>query len=128
MANYRNRFAKVLSIVKALADPTRLRLLLALQGREVCVCQLIELVRLAPSTVSKHMAQLRAAGLVSARKHGRWVYYAWPSEGFEIEAQHAVQWLVNELSIDNTIMSDRHRLKEILREKPEELCRRQSQR
>jgi|APTNR8051073442_1049403.scaffolds.fasta_scaffold00006_351 ArsR family transcriptional regulator len=59
----------------ALSDPTRLRLLLALRGGELCACQLIELVGLAPSTVSKHLALLRAAGLVAARKDGRWVHY-----------------------------------------------------
>ena len=59
----------------ALSDPTRLRLLLALRGGELCACQLIGLVGLAPSTVSKHLALLRAAGLVAARKDGRWVHY-----------------------------------------------------
>ena len=59
----------------ALSDPTRLRLLLALRGGELCACQLIGLVGLAPSTVSKHLALLRGAGLVAARKDGRWVHY-----------------------------------------------------
>ena len=59
----------------ALSDPTRLRLLLALREGELCACQLIGLVGLAPSTVSKHLTLLREAGLVAARKDGRWVHY-----------------------------------------------------
>ncbi len=50
-----------MSITKALADENRVRMLLALQKQELCVCQIIELVKLAPSTVSKHMSILRAA-------------------------------------------------------------------
>ena len=64
-----------MAIAKALADENRVRLLLALQKQELCVCQLIELMGLAPSTVSKHMSILKQARLVEARKQGRWVYY-----------------------------------------------------
>ena len=64
-----------IAITKALADESRVRLLLALEERELCVCQLIELLGLAPSTVSKHMSILKQAGLVDMRKEGRWAYY-----------------------------------------------------
>lgn len=59
----------------ALSDPTRLRFLHALAGGELCACQLVELARLAPSTVSRHLALLEQAGLATSRKDGRWVYY-----------------------------------------------------
>ena len=64
-----------MAIAKSLADENRVRLLLALQKQELCVCQLIELIGLAPSTVSKHMSILKQAHLVETRKEGRWVYY-----------------------------------------------------
>ena len=63
-------------LMKALSDPNRVKALLALRGGELCVCQLIEFLGLAPSTVSKHMSILRRAKLVSARKSGRWSYYS----------------------------------------------------
>jgi ArsR family transcriptional regulator, arsenate/arsenite/antimonite-responsive transcriptional repressor len=63
-----------LDVLKALADETRLRALCALRGGELCVCQLIALLELAPSTVSKHLSILRAARLVESRKEGRWIY------------------------------------------------------
>ena len=60
---------------KALGDPQRVRALAALRGGELCLCALITLLKLAPSTVSKHMSLLIQAGLVLSRKEGRWVHY-----------------------------------------------------
>jgi ArsR family transcriptional regulator len=60
---------------KALADGTRLRILALLAGGEVCVCHIHESLGLPQSKVSRHLAYLRRAGLVNARKQGLWVYY-----------------------------------------------------
>jgi len=66
---------EILKAAKALGDRNRLLALKALEGRELCVCQLIKLLRLAPSTVSKHMSILADAQLVLGRKQGKWMYY-----------------------------------------------------
>lgn len=66
-----------LSIIKALSDLNRLRVMWMLNDqKELCVCQITEVLGLATPTVSKHMAILNAAGLVSSRKESRWVYYS----------------------------------------------------
>ena len=57
-----------LNITKALAEENRVRILMALEVEELCVCQITELLELAPSTVSKHMSVLRQARLVEGRK------------------------------------------------------------
>lgn len=62
-------------IAKALAHPSRLLILDALQQRETCVCELTELVGADQSTVSKHLAILKQAGLVEDRKEGVNAYY-----------------------------------------------------
>lgn len=62
-------------IAKALAHPSRLMILEALENREVCVCDLTELVGADQSTVSKHLALLKQAGLVEDRKEGVLVFY-----------------------------------------------------
>lgn len=62
-------------LLKALADPTRLRLLALLQTGELCVCQLMAVLDLPQSTVSRHLAYLRNAGWVSGRREGTWMYY-----------------------------------------------------
>jgi len=59
---------------KALAHPIRLRILAMLRDGELCVCHLIAVTALAPSTISAHLADLRRAGLIRDRKQGRWVH------------------------------------------------------
>lgn len=71
----RPRYDARARIAKALAHPSRLIILEALEGREICVCDLTELVEADQSTVSKHLAVLKQAGLVEDRKEGVMVYY-----------------------------------------------------
>lgn len=63
------------TVAKAVADPSRVRILKLLEGGELCVCQITTVVDLAPATVSKHLAALKTAGLVQQRRDGKWVYY-----------------------------------------------------
>ena len=62
-------------IFKALADETRLRILLLLLDGELCVCELISALELPQSTVSRHLAYLKRTGWVCDRKQGVWMYY-----------------------------------------------------
>ena len=59
----------------ALADTTRLRLLNLMGGREVCVCYFVEILRQGQPKISRHLAYLRKAGLVAARREGKWMHY-----------------------------------------------------
>jgi len=59
----------------ALADPTRLRVLNLMRGREVCVCYFVEILGEGQPKISRHLAYLRRAGLVSARRDGKWMHY-----------------------------------------------------
>lgn len=68
---------------RALADATRLRVLLALAGREVCVCELVEELEVPQPLLSFHLRTLRDAGLVRAERRGRWNYYALEAAGLE---------------------------------------------
>ncbi|MBI4444987.1 MAG: winged helix-turn-helix transcriptional regulator [Acidobacteria bacterium] len=111
---------EVMAVTKALADQNRVRVLLALTKKELCVCQIVELLDLAPSTVSKHMAILKQARLVQSRKEGRWIYYRLPQHA----SPHggAIAWICGCLGADDEINSDRNRLKEITCMEPEDLC------
>jgi ArsR family transcriptional regulator len=60
--------------VRALGHPARLRAVAALRTGELCVCQITEVLGLAPSTVSAHLKELRRAGLTVERKDGKWVW------------------------------------------------------
>lgn len=63
-------------IFRAFSDRTRLRILNLLRGGELCVCDLIDVLGVPQPKVSRHLAYLRRAGLVSARKDGLWSYYS----------------------------------------------------
>jgi ArsR family transcriptional regulator, arsenate/arsenite/antimonite-responsive transcriptional repressor len=115
---------EVLAITNALADESRIRALIALTRGPLCVCQIAELLQLAPSTVSKHLSILRQGGLVTAQKKGRWIFYSLPEEP-EASARRAIEWLRDALKTDARIREDAVRLKIILKEDPEEICRRQ---
>lgn len=113
------------AIAKALADDSRVRLLLALRGGEVCVCQLIELIDLAPSTVSKHLSILRAAGLIGSRKDGRWMHYRLADEHAPRVVRDALAWVCEAMHKDERAAADAKRLRAILKIDPETLCRTQ---
>jgi ArsR family transcriptional regulator, arsenate/arsenite/antimonite-responsive transcriptional repressor len=59
----------------ALSDPTRLRLLNLMNGREVCVCYFVEILGQSQPKISRHLAYLRKAGIVEARRDGKWMHY-----------------------------------------------------
>ena len=59
----------------ALADRTRLRLLNLMNGREVCVCYFVEILAQSQPKISRHLAYLRRAGIVTARRQGKWMHY-----------------------------------------------------
>ena len=65
-----------LEVFKACADETRLRLLVLLAERELCVCELVEVLEMPQGKISRHLAVLRRAGLVSDRRFGTWIYYS----------------------------------------------------
>ncbi len=62
-------------LFRALADPTRLRLLNLIADREICVCFFVEILRISQPKISRHLAYLRRAGIVAARRQGRWMHY-----------------------------------------------------
>ena len=112
-------------ITKALADPNRVRIVLALQRRELCVCQVVELLQLAPSTISKHLAILNHAGLILSRKEERWVYYRLPDKTASVVVREAVDWVRGSLRETVQAGKDAKKLKRILRLEPSVLCQRQ---
>ncbi len=66
---------KFTKVMKALSDPTRVKIIKLLQNRMLCVCELKESLQVAQSTTSKHLKILEEAGLVTFRKDGLWVNY-----------------------------------------------------
>ena len=118
---------ELLAVMKALADPSRLRIVAALDGRELCLCQIVELLGLATSTVSRHMSLLERARLVDARKQGRWTYFRLTGDQGRPEAGEAAALVIKALARDDEARADVVQLRRILKMNPEELCRKQSE-
>jgi DNA-binding transcriptional ArsR family regulator len=112
-------------ITKALADVTRVRILMALRGGELCVCQITELFGMAPSTVSKHLSILFQAGLVQSRKTDRWVYYRLPGREADSTVRAALAWVTKANEKEPQISDDTKQIKQILKTDLAEICKRQ---
>jgi ArsR family transcriptional regulator len=125
MTNKGIRMESPLNSAKALADGNRMRVVAALlRHDELCVCQIVEMLRLATATVSRHMSILQKARLVQSRKDGRWVYYRL-AEPF---SQPLRIWLLESLSDSQQIVADQVLLETILSCQPEDVCRQQKKR
>jgi DNA-binding transcriptional ArsR family regulator len=118
----------LVTIANALSDMNRVRALCALRGGEQCVCRIIDLLHLAPSTVSKHMQILKHAGLVESRKEERWIYYRIVNTSSSTTISGALEWLFT-TSINNTIIeNDRKSLLSICSQSAESLCKNRQKR
>lgn len=99
-------------IFKALADETRLRILKLLQEGEVCVCELMEVLGMPQSTVSRHMSVLRRAGLVQGRREGKWVHYRL-EPSFNPHAPKVIGLIKELLEDDPIVKGDREALRKV---------------
>jgi DNA-binding transcriptional ArsR family regulator len=110
-----------MKITKAISDQNRVRILAALNGRELCVCQLVALLELAPSTVSKHISILRNADLVESRKEGLMVFYFLPSDSVAL-VRGIFQWLFEFLKENEVVKNDIKKIELILKKDIGEVC------
>jgi DNA-binding transcriptional ArsR family regulator len=99
-----------LSITKALSDETRVRALLALRDGELCLCHLIQLLELAPATLSKHMDVLAQAGLIERRKEGRWCYFRLAGSAAPAVVRRGLKWALESLQDASLVQRDAQRL------------------
>jgi DNA-binding transcriptional ArsR family regulator len=122
ITNYMREF---MAVTSALSDPSRVRMLLALRRRELCVCQITELFGLAPSTISKHLSILHHAGLIQSRKTERWVYYRLPDKRATVAVREALDWVRKSVAKTDEAAADAKKIKRILKTDLAVICRRQ---
>lgn len=111
-----------LNVAKAVADENRARILLFLREDELCVCQVIEMLRLAPSTVSNHLSILQRAGLIEARKDGRWMYYRLANQSAPGPVRETIHWAKKCLAGTPVVREDAKRLKNVRKMDVKRLC------
>ena len=100
---------------KAIADPTRIRMLKLLESGELCVCHIMEILGLVQSTASKHLGILKVAGLVESRKNGTWSYFRLAAKERAYNKAY-LTFLASNLDDDETIKDDRTNLKKDLKQ------------
>jgi ArsR family transcriptional regulator len=104
-------------IFKALSDPIRLRIILLLQSEgELCVCDLMAVLKLPQSTVSRHLAYLRKTCWVDTRREGVWMFYQLGKESCQM-CSELLDTLKKNVSMLPDSLSDRKALAEFIKSK-----------
>lgn len=96
-------------VMKAVADPTRVRILKLLEGGELCACQIVSILGFSQSTISKHFFLLKVAGLVNEKPEKKWVHYSLNRTEGPPYAKRILQCLKGWLDDDPAIERDRKR-------------------
>jgi ArsR family transcriptional regulator, arsenate/arsenite/antimonite-responsive transcriptional repressor len=96
-------------LLRALADRTRLRLLNLMGDREVCVCFFVEILKTSQPKISRHLAYLRRAGIVSSRRDGKWMHYR-ITEPADATARRVFDDVRSWLQTDGAMARERERL------------------
>lgn len=109
--------ADLLRVLKAMADPTRLRLLTILDTEELSVNEMVRIMGMGQSRISRHLAVLKDAGLLSQRREGTWSYYSIPST---VEAKEVLQAFRDDDFYKRILEGDGPRIKKVLEDRHEE--------
>ena len=117
----RARMNELVLAAKALADPTRVRVLAALRDGELCVCELSDVLDVTQSTLSTHLQVIRDANLVQTRKEGKWVYYALNTDAKRL-LKGVFGFFATELATAPLLRRDEARLKKRLAEREDGAC------
>ena len=100
-------------LFKALSDPNRLRILKMLQTKSLCVCEITDILKLATSTVSKHLSILRDVGFILEEKEGKWVNYMINPRPSDNRISSVLSTLDFWISDDNVVISDKRKIQKI---------------
>jgi ArsR family transcriptional regulator len=113
----------LLNIFKALSDDTRIRILKLLEGGELCICKIMEILDMKQSRVSRHMGILKNAGLVTDRRDGKWVHYSLHPRPEDLSHKEIISLLEKCLKDDGMVAHDREKLKQLLEKEKKGLWR-----
>jgi len=104
-------------LFKALSDPNRLRILKMLQSKSLCVCEITDVLKLATSTVSKHLSILKDGGFILEQKDGKWVNYLINPRPSDPRISSLISTLDFWISDDQLIISDKQKVQKVDRYK-----------
>jgi ArsR family transcriptional regulator, arsenate/arsenite/antimonite-responsive transcriptional repressor len=102
-----NNLEKLEKIFKAMSDKNRIRILKMLQRKSLCVCEITDMLKLATSTVSKHLSILRDAGLISDWKDGKWINYKLNTESADSMVLNSLLFVSIQIEDDVIVKEDK---------------------
>ncbi len=108
---------QAVKVFKALGDPNRIRIMKMLEKRDLCVCEVREVLSLSNSTVSKHLSILFDAGLIRQSKDGKWVNYGINSNSPNELVRSIISLLRSSFPADESLLSDSEFVKKVDRSK-----------
>lgn len=106
---------KLASIFKALSDPTRLRIMKVLESRELCVCELMQVLDMSQPRISRHLGILKSAELVNDRREGKWVFYSLRNGADHDKAMIMLRSLASVENDNPVVRQDREELSKAVR-------------
>lgn len=105
----------LVSVFKALADPTRLRIIKLLEKKSMCVCELTAVLGIKQPSVSHHLGILKRAGLVEDIRNGQWIDYKLAKEKYNEYAPQVLKMLSGWLNKDPMVLKDLRKAKKVNR-------------
>jgi len=106
---------KIANIFKALSDDTRLRVIKLLHERELCVCELMQVLDMSQPRISRHMSVLKNAGLVNDRREGKWIHYSLNKNTQGKEVKILLDAMAVVANDDAVVKADKKNLKKAIR-------------
>lgn len=101
-----NKLKKITKIIKAISDESRIRIINLLKSKkEVCVCEITEIINLSQPTISSHLKKLQEAGIITFRKDGLWVNY-YLSEEMDTEIKELIDLIIRFIEKDPIVKKD----------------------
>ncbi len=98
---------RLTNLFKSLSDETRVRILHMLYHQDLCVCELVDILELSQPKISKHMAKLKSAGLVTSSRNEQWIYYSFNKE---YSLNNILKTIFNDYKDEKKFIDDINRL------------------
>lgn len=108
----------LITVMKALSDETRLRILNLLLERECCVCEVMQALGISQSRASRNLGLLENAGFLKARRVGAWMFYSVDQQTVNRYVASLAELLKDFFSLDEILAKDREKLKQTVRVGP----------
>lgn len=105
---------KILEILKILSDETRLKIVSLLAENELCVCELMEALRMSQSRISNHLRILRNTRIIEAKREGKWIFYSLARDTMDKVLWEIVQVIVNRIDEEEYLTREKILIKRLI--------------